>query len=188
VQTSYPFCPPGLEVEGDSDVKVLPNEFPLLVLGPLPPESSDHWLYKVRSGRGVCEVVVETKEHEVDLPVGRVKRVLEVIAERYRELRARPYVRYVFIFRNKRREIGVTLHYPHPQIACFPFIPPLIRRELRSSQQFMRKRRKCLFCTILEHERRTSQRTVFENESFTVFLSFYARWPHETKVFPRRRI
>jgi UDPglucose--hexose-1-phosphate uridylyltransferase len=191
VQTTCPFCPPSPEVEGDWDVKVLPNKFPLLVPDPPPPQSNDHWLYKVRPGRGVCEVVLETKEHDADLadlPVGRLKRVLEVFAERYRELAAKPYVRYVFIFRNKGREIGVTLHHPHSQIACFPFIPPLIRRELRSSQQFMRKRRKCLFCTILDHERRTGQRVVFENESFTVFLPFYARWPYETQIFPRRHI
>jgi len=29
---------------------------------------------------------------------------------------------------------------------------------------------------------------VFENESFTVFLPFYARWPYETQIFPRRHI
>lgn len=190
-QASCPFCPPSPEVEGEWDVKVLPNKFPLLVPDPPLPESSDHWLYKVRPGKGVCEVVIETKEHDADLadlPVERLKRVLEVFADRYRELGARSYVKYVFIFRNKGKEIGVTLHHPHSQIVCFPFIPPLIKRELRSSQQFMKKRRKCLFCTILDHERKAGQRVVFENESFTVFLPFYARWPYETQIFPRRHI
>ena len=184
-----PFCPPNPDVAGEWDVKVLPNRFPLLVPDPPPPESAGHWLYRVSPGRGVCEVVLETKEHDVDLAdlsVNRLKRVLEVFTERYLELRTKPYVKYVFIFRNKGSEIGVTLHHPHSQIVCFPFVPPLIMGELRSSREFMRKHRKCLFCSILNRERKLGHRTVLENESFTVFLPFYARWPYETHVFPRR--
>mgnify|MGYP002153798200 CR=1 FL=1 len=117
-----------------------------------------------------------------------LKRVLEVFTERYLELRAKPQVKYVFIFRNKGSEIGVTLHHPHSQIVSFPFVPPLIKRELRSSQEFMRKHRRCLFCTILNLERKIGSRMVLENESFALFLPFYARWPYETHIFPRRHI
>ena len=33
-------------------------------------------------------------------------------------------------FENRGEECGVTLHHPHGQIYAFPFIPPVIQKEV----------------------------------------------------------
>jgi UDPglucose--hexose-1-phosphate uridylyltransferase len=45
-----------------------------------------------------------------------------------------------------------------------------------------------LFCDILKKERRDGRRIVAENEAFTAFVPFYARWPYEIHIFSRRHL
>jgi len=78
-------------------------------------------------------VIVYTAQHELtlaELSRDRVKLLVDVWADRYRELAARPDVAYVFIFENKGREMGVTLSHPHGQIYALPFVPPVAQSEL----------------------------------------------------------
>src|ERR1035437_7019433 len=83
-----------------------------------------------------CEVVVYTSEHGAtlaDLPLERVRLLVEVWADRYLALGSRPEVAYVYIFENKGVEMGVTLHHPHGQIYAMPFVPPAAALELSSA-------------------------------------------------------
>ena len=97
-------------------------------------------------------------------------------------------MRYVFIFENRGREIGVSLVHPHGQIYAFPFVPPIPRRELDRARAHWRRRGRCLFCAILEEERRAGVRVVFENERFVVFVPFFARIPYEVHPLPRDHV
>jgi UDPglucose--hexose-1-phosphate uridylyltransferase len=45
---------------------------------------------------------------------------------------------------------------------------------------------RCLLCDILLEERNYAKRIVAENDSFTAFLPFFARWPYETHIYARR--
>lgn len=111
---------------------------------------------------------------------------MDVFADRYEKLGAKKYVKYVFEFRNKGREIGVSLHHPHSQLYAFPFIPPKIRRELASAKAYMKKFGECLFCRILKEEKNQGERLICENEAFACFLPFFAKWPYETHVYSKR--
>src|SRR5439155_7930212 len=65
-------------------------------------------------GAGACEVVVYADDHRATLAglgPGRVGLVVEVWAERLRELGGRPDVDYVMCFENRGREVGVTLDH-----------------------------------------------------------------------------
>ena len=46
----------------------------------------------------------------------------------------------------------------------------------------------CLVCAYLELERRQGKRIIFENSHFTVLVPFWAIWPFETMVVPRRHL
>ena len=108
--------------------------------------------------------------------------------DRFRELGARPGIDYVLIFENKGEAIGVTLSHPHGQIYAFPFIPPIPSRELANMKLAWKKTTRCLLCDILRRERRQKQRIVFENEAFTAIIPFYARYPFEVHLLPRRHM
>jgi UDPglucose--hexose-1-phosphate uridylyltransferase len=187
-----PFCPGSPEVpSSDWDVLSIPNKFPSLVPKPDPPEIEGHEFYSVAPAQGVCEVVLYTPEHNktlADLDTHHIRKIINHWGERYTTLGERDYVKYVFIFENKGRVIGVTLDHPHGQIYAFPFIPPRIEKELESSKKFYEEKNECLFCKITELEKKDGERVVVENEDFLCFLPFYSRWPFGVHIHPKRHV
>jgi len=191
-----PFCPtkdpkkPTEVPEPDFEVVVFENRFPSLserAKGP----SVDKGVFKARKGLGICEVVLYTPQHEgalYDLPEEQVYKLVKVWTDRYAELGAKPFVKYVFIFENRGEAVGVTLHHPHGQIYAYPFIPPLIRREIQSMRRYWRRRGRCLLCEISEQEAQDGRRMVFENESFRAYVPFFARWTYEVHIVPKRHV
>jgi UDPglucose--hexose-1-phosphate uridylyltransferase len=119
-------------------------------------------------------------------PVEQIYKLVRVWTDRFRELSALDFVKYVFIFENKGEAIGVTLHHPHGQIYAYPFVPPRIATELKESLQYQEKTGSCLICDIQVEERADGRRVVAENESFLAIVPFFARWPYETHLYSRR--
>lgn len=185
-----PLCPGVLEIPGDFEIACFENRFPSLRSDPQEPEIEGDELYRVRSAQGICEVVVYTPEHEgtlTDQSVQKIYNLIRVWKDRYEELGSRDFIDYVFIFENKGELIGVTLHHPHGQIYAYPFIPPKIRTELNASLKYYREHgNRCLFCEILSKEREYEKRIVAENESFTAFIPFFARYPYEVHIYPNQ--
>jgi len=188
-----PFCPGAPETKqfGEQwDVIVLPNRFPALKPDAPEPEKSEG-VFKSSRAVGVCEVVIETPQHEgdlCDLSLEHMAKVVKVFADEYRRLSSLPYVKYVAEFRNKGKEIGVSLTHPHSQIYALPFIPPRIEIELENFRRFYEEKRECLLCTILQGELGDGRRIVYENKHFVALLPYFAMWPYEIHVYPRRHI
>jgi UDPglucose--hexose-1-phosphate uridylyltransferase len=187
--TDYcPLCPSGAggasEVPLDTfEVVVFENRFP--AFGP-----------DRRGGRVVrppttgCEVVVYTPEHTLtlaDLPVDRVRLLIDVWADRYGELGSRTDVAYVYIFENKGEEIGVTLHHPHGQIYALPFVPPFAEAELQAAAEHRKSTGRCLHCDQLKAEL-DGPRLLFAEDSIAAFVPHAARWPYEVHLYPRRHV
>ncbi|MBV9957572.1 MAG: galactose-1-phosphate uridylyltransferase [Acidobacteria bacterium] len=190
-----PLCPtkPGrfpTEVpEPTYDIVAFENLFPSLLPIPEPPAVEGTPLYPVRPSQGECEVLIYSPQHDTTLaqePVEKIDKLVRVWTDRFAELGARDYVKYVFIFENKGEAIGVTLHHPHGQIYAYPFVPPRIKRELEESRAHSERTGSCLFCDILAEEVRDGRRVVAENEAFIAFIPFFARWPYETHIYSKR--
>lgn len=171
------------------DVVVFENRFPSLVRQPPVPEVAGSELYPVEPSVGASEVVVYSDDHDLALgqmDASRIARLVEVWAERYRELGAREDVGYVFIFENRGVAVGVTLHHPHGQIYAYPDIPPRPRRELEVALAHLRRHGTCVFCDVVARERADGVRVVAQNRSFLAFVPFAARYPYEIHVMPHR--
>jgi UDPglucose--hexose-1-phosphate uridylyltransferase len=137
-----------------------------------------------------CEVVVYTSEHGAtlaDLPLERVRLLVEVWADRYLALGSRPEVAYVYIFENKGVEMGVTLHHPHGQIYAMPFVPPAAALELSSAADHLRRTGRCLHCEGADLEA-SGPRCVFLDGGMIAFVPPAARWPYEIHLYPRRHV
>ncbi|RLE92859.1 MAG: galactose-1-phosphate uridylyltransferase [Thermoprotei archaeon] len=185
-----PFCPGAEETGYGWEVLALPNKFPALRPDAKPSLKSED-IYKVRPGYGYCEVIVETPKHEgdlCDLTLENLKKVIDLYAERYEKLGSDPKIKYVFEFRNKGALIGVSLTHPHSQLYALPFIPPRIRRELVQAKKFYKRRKKCLFCHIIDLEKKAEVRLLYENEDFILFMPFFAMWPYETHIYSKRHL
>jgi UDPglucose--hexose-1-phosphate uridylyltransferase len=183
-----PLCPSGpggrSEVPLDTfDVVVFENRFP--AIGPDRVRGRP-----VRPPTTGCEVVVYTPEHELTLaklPPDRVRLLIDVWADRYTDLGARPEVAYVYIFENKGEEVGVTLHHPHGQIYALPFVPPFAKAELDAARERLEAGGRCLHCETIDREA-AGPRTVFAGGSMIAFVPHAARWPYEVHVYPRRHV
>ena len=187
--TSFcPLCPSGpggtSEVPLDSfEVVVFENRFP--AFGPDRVHERP-----VRPASTGCEVIVYTPEHSLtlaQLPLERVRLLIDVWAERYQDLGSRPEVHYVYIFENKGEEVGVTLHHPHGQIYAMPFVPPFAQAELAAAREHLEAAGRCLHCEQLEREA-AGPRAVASTDSMVAFVPNAARWPYEVHLYPRRHV
>ncbi len=189
-EDSCPLCPGVLEVpEDDYYIVTFENRFPSLEREPDDPNPEDDSFYKVRENRGVCEVILYSSDHEVppaDLSLGRMEDLVSVWRDRFRDLSEEEFIDYVYIFENRGREIGVTLDHPHGQLYAFPFVPPLARRSVESAREHFEREDSCLFCRVIEKEKVFEDRIVWENEDFLAFVPFYARFPYEVHLYPKR--
>lgn len=190
-----PLCPtqPGAfptEVpESDYEIVTFENKFPSLQHPAPEPAVEETGLYKVRPADGICEVLCYTPKHGgtlTDATLQEMRNLVEVWTDRFRDLGGKDFIEYVLIFENKGKEIGVTLTHPHGQIYAFPFIPPKVQRELQSARGHTDRTGRCLFCDIIDEETRDSRRIVVENDSFLAVIPFFARFPYEVYVFPRK--
>jgi UDPglucose--hexose-1-phosphate uridylyltransferase len=186
-----PFCPGSGRVPDHYDVHLYPNDFAALSIPAPKPAIRGDDFYRVAPSHGKCDVVLYHPDHRTSMPqlsLGHLVKVVRLWRKRFEELKRTPGIRYVLIFENKGAVIGVTMPHPHGQIYAFPYIPPRLDRELDAARDYKRSKGRCLYCDILKKERRARLRVVAENNAFTAFIPFYARWPYEVHIFPRRHV
>lgn len=170
-----PLCPSSADHSSeipapDFDVVVFDNRFP----------SYPH-----------CEVVCFTADHRASfgsLSPGRVRLVLDALADRTAALSGLSDVAQVFCFENRGVEIGVTLHHPHGQIYAYPFVPPRTTAMLAAARRHGARTGGNLFADVLAAERASGERVVAANEYWTAYVPRAARWPFEVHVMPHRQV
>jgi UDPglucose--hexose-1-phosphate uridylyltransferase len=138
--------------------------------------------------QGRCEVVCYTPVHDSSLgeqTVDHIQDLIEVWRDRTRDLSRLPNVRYVYIFENRGEAIGVTLSHPHGQIYAYPFVPPLVERELEAEARHHRTTGRCLYCDVIANES-AGERTVVRDERWIAFVPPFARWPYEVHLAPTK--
>jgi UDPglucose--hexose-1-phosphate uridylyltransferase len=177
--------------EPSYDVVILQNKFPSLQPEPPEPAVQGHPLTPVMPARGICEVLLYSPQHDatlVSLGPQTVYKIVQVWRDRYEELGALPEIEYVFIFENRGPEVGVTLSHPHGQIYAFPYVPPVVQRELASTHRYWYRERRCLLCDLLHRELAEGVRLVSSFGTWQAFVPFYARYPQEVHIVPERHI
>lgn len=185
-----PFCPGSGKVPEKYDVWLYPNDFAAFRLDN-PPFSPETGLFKSTGARGATDVVLYHSNHNLtpsQLSADHWRKVIELWTRRFGELKANPDIKYTYIFENTGVAIGVTMPHPHGQIYSFPFIPPLIQRELNAASDWHRDKHECLYCRILSDEIQDGRRLVHENASLVAFVPFFARFPGEMQICARRHL
>jgi UDPglucose--hexose-1-phosphate uridylyltransferase len=169
---------------GKYDVAVFENRFPSLTT-----DASDplHLFVDTRPATGVCEVVVFTQDPTTSLgalPLQHIDLLLQVWADRYRELGNTPGIRYVMPFENRGVEVGVTLHHPHGQIYAYPFIPPIPQGELNQQQQYLKEHARGLLEDQITAELLDGRRMLYTGKYAVGFVPVCARYPYEVWIAP----
>ena len=150
-----PFCPGGLEAPEPYRVRWFTNRWPPLAAGR-------------------AEVVLYSPDHRASfasLGVDGARRVIDLWAERTRELGSRPDVAYVLVFENRGPEVGATIAHPHGQVYAFEDVPEVPRRELDTDR--------CALCAV-----EPGGQLVARAGDWRAWVPPAASWPYELTVAP----
>jgi UDPglucose--hexose-1-phosphate uridylyltransferase len=167
---------------------VFDNDFAALTPDTAPERSDRAGLLVADSERGICRVVCFSPRHDLTLGQmdhGTIRRVVDTWTDQYLELSALDWVNHVLVFENRGAMMGASNPHPHGQIWANQRLPNEPARELHHQQAYA-DHGGCLLCDYLAVELKEEERVVCQNDQFVVLVPFWAVWPFETLVLPRR--
>jgi UDPglucose--hexose-1-phosphate uridylyltransferase len=169
---------------------VFDNDFAALLPDEETVEPGDE-LLRIERQRGLCKVMCFSPRH--DLTVARMSRaeiraVIDTWAEEVQALGALEWVRWVQLFENKGAIQGCSNPHPHCQIWASEQLPTYPARRLASQRAYLARHGRDLLGDYLERETADGARLVCANDHWTALVPFWAVWPYETMLVPRRRV
>jgi UDPglucose--hexose-1-phosphate uridylyltransferase len=170
---------------------VFDNDYPAL-LADVPKEEADaEGLLRSHNERGVCRVLCFSPRHDLTLArmgTAEIRGVVDAWADQVRELGGRPEIRHVQVFENRGPEMGASNPHPHCQVWATERVPSLAGRRLAGQRRHVETGGADLLGDYLEQERASGERIVCEDERWTLLVPFWAVWPFETMLVPRRHV
>lgn len=162
-----------------------PNKFAAVTPEGDPELRTDNRYFTYSSAYGHHEVIVETPGDEQlwDLPEKDIKKLLEVYADRIKELSEKDSIKYVSVFKNHGKAGGTSLIHSHSQVIAYNKIP----EQVKEKTDAVKKHEACPYCEIIGIEK-SSFRRCYENKSFAAFTPYASRFHFEIWVFPLKHI
>lgn len=188
-------CPGNTRASGDTnpDYKepfTFVNDYSSLL--PNSPEISfEEGLLKAESEKGICKVVCFSPDHSLTLPLmneNDITKVIQMWKKEYVELGANKGINYVQIFENKGAIMGCSNPHPHGQIWSQSSIPTEILKKSIKFKEYWNKNQRSLLADYLEQELKDGQRILEENEHFAALVPYWAIWPFEAMIIPKRHL
>ncbi|MCC7245555.1 MAG: galactose-1-phosphate uridylyltransferase, partial [Saprospiraceae bacterium] len=96
------------------------------------------------------------------------------------------FVKYVQIFENKGEIMGCSNPHPHGQIWAQASIPDEPLKKQKAQSKYWKKHGRTLLSDYLDAELSENERILFENEHFVALVPFWAVWPFEAMIVPKR--
>jgi UDPglucose--hexose-1-phosphate uridylyltransferase len=168
---------------------VFTNDFAALVPEVPPVAALDHPLLRAEGVAGTCRVVCFTPRHDLTLPelaVDAIRAVVDVWAEQTAALSQR--YRWVQVFENKGELMGCSNPHPHGQIWAQAGLPDEARKEDRQQRAYFAERGAPLLGEYLALEGARAERVVVANAAWLALVPFWAVWPFELLLLPRRPV
>ena len=172
------------------DTLVFVNDFAAL----LPEALEEHQrtqegLFRVEPVHGECRVICFSPRHDLTLAQmdePAIRRVVDVWAEQVVEL-GRTY-RWVQLFENKGAIMGCSNPHPHGQVWAGTALPNEAAAEDHCQRAYFQSNRTRLLVDVAQREEELGARAVVQNEHWLVVVPFWAIWPFETLLLPKRPV
>jgi UDPglucose--hexose-1-phosphate uridylyltransferase len=169
---------------------VFDNDFPGLQAD-APADVNRDGLLVAEGESGRCRVLCFSPRHDLTLSgmaVADIERVVDVWVEETIALGGLPDIDSVQIFENRGEMMGASNPHPHGQIWATRHSPNEQRKETDRQSEYLLQHGRPLLLDYLAQELQHGERVVLANEDFCVLVPFWANWPFETIILPRRRI
>jgi UDPglucose--hexose-1-phosphate uridylyltransferase len=189
-------CPGNRRVNGEvnpqyQDTFVFTNDFSSLLPETPSIRRGDGGLLVAKSEKGICRVVNFSPRHDLtlaEMEANEIEKVIGVWQKEFASLAADKRINHVQIFENKGAMMGNSNPHPHCQIWAQESIPRESTKELRQFRRYYAKNKRSILSDYLKSELRLDERIVYVNSSFVVVVPYWAVWPYETMVVPKRKI
>lgn len=154
---------------------------------PLDERSPD--LFRAATVDGECRVICFSPRHDLTLArmnAAEIAVVIELWREQITELREQ--YEWVQIFETRGAISGASNPHPHGQIWASSFLPDEAVKELAAQQDHFDRNDSHLLVDYVEREIELAERVVIANDHWAVVVPYWAYWPYETLVLPRRHV
>ena len=191
-------CPGNLRASGERNPEypatyVFTNDFAALLPdapdAQAPADVAAQSLLRTELVRGTCRVVCFSPRHDLTLrhlPTEGIRNVIDVWAAQTAELGER--YRWVQVFENKGALMGCSNPHPHGQIWALDTLPNEPFKEDRQQRAYFAEHGTSLLVDYARREAEAGARVIVENADWLAVVPFWAVWPFETMVLPRRPV
>lgn len=146
-------------------------------------------LLQAKAVRGTCRVICFSPRHDLTLPqmpLSDIKGVIDVWARQTTEL-GQTY-RWVQVFENKGAMMGSSNPHPHGQIWALDALPNEPFKEDTRQRAYREEFNRLLLVDYAQAELDHQERLVLENEHWLALVPYWAVWPFEILLLPRRHV
>jgi UDPglucose--hexose-1-phosphate uridylyltransferase len=153
------------------------------------PGSQDDPLFQALPVAGECRVICFSARHDLtlpEMPLGQIERVINLWAEQFAELSKK--WKWVQVFENKGAVMGCSNPHPHGQIWASDQLPHEATKEDAQQADYWARHGRSLLLDYAQREAKANQRIVVENEHWLALVPYWAVWPYEILLLPRRQV
>jgi UDPglucose--hexose-1-phosphate uridylyltransferase len=187
-------CPGNVRANGEHNPQyrstyVFTNDFPAFLPNATSAAADQHPLLQAHTQEGTCRVMCFSPRHDLtlaQLPVAEIRGVVDTWAEQVTELGQR--WAWVQVFENKGELMGCSNPHPHGQVWASDFIPTHVNHEISQQALWAQRYGRPLLLDYATLETQAGERLVAQNADWIVVVPWWAVWPFETLLLPRRQV
>lgn len=149
----------------------------------------DGKVIRAESVKGTCRVICFSPRHDItmaEMKLEEIQKVINVWVEQLKEL-GKEY-EWVQIFENKGEIMGCSNSHPHGQIWAINTLPNEIKKEDVHQMDYFNANESILLLDYLNEELTKKERVLVENDEWVSLVPYWAEWPFETMILPKRHI
>lgn len=188
-------CPGNTRASGEanpdySTTYVFDNDFAALTLdGAIAQGTSERQLMRSEPVTGQCRVICFSPRHDLTLPemtVDEITGVVELWRDQYVELVQNHA--WVQLFENKGAIMGSSNPHPHGQVWASHYLPSEPAQVDANLRAYFLDHGSPMLLDYAAAERHDGARTVEENDHWLAVVPYWALWPYELLLLPRRHV
>jgi UDPglucose--hexose-1-phosphate uridylyltransferase len=152
-------------------------------------EPVTHPLFESRPESGCCRVICYTERHDRRLATmdgDDLNAALVAMIDEFTSLDSRDDIAYVQIFENRGQMMGCSNPHPHAQVWATSDLPTEPAKELAAQSKYWQEHDSVLLDDYLRAELEDGERIVSASEHSVALVPYWAVWPFETLLLPRR--
>jgi UDPglucose--hexose-1-phosphate uridylyltransferase len=165
------------------------NDYPALIPMESPLAESTSPLFTAQETSGICRVMCFSPNHSLSLgqlDTRAVRSVVDMWAQQTKDL-GDDY-QSVQVFENRGEAMGASSSHPHGQVWASSSLPTHVAKESLQQKTYSEAEGSNLLVDYAASESLESSRLILENDHWLACVPYWATWPFETIILPKRHI